>query len=793
LDGEEAMKPEPIFYDTETCGLHGPTVLIQWAEGDGDIHLHSVWTTPLQDTLDLIEMMMAHEGGLVGFNLAFDHFHLCQSYTVLQLLGEEYGYDIYPEDYITEYAELEEAGRDGPCLKPVTAFDIMLHARKTEYQSTMDRKDVRIKKIPTALAHYLVEELNARIKLKDVYFARYADKKRRWQVADIKDDLDEVIPDFKDIILKFAPSSALKALAMDALEIDDVTKFDEVELDKAFRPVETGYAPFATAPTTYQTRKNWVRPDRNNWFGKWPDVISHHIRHWGYNKLARQYATDDVVYTRDLYRYFGSPDMGDTDSLLACMVGAVRWRGYKVDLVRMRKLREKKQRMLDTAQVAYNSPQRCRQYITEVMSDVEKLSIMNDGKVSTKGIVLEELTRWKKEEVCDACYGMGCDKCEDGMIPSDEEHPVAERARNILEARHAQKEIENLDKILRAGRFHASFKVIGTLSGRMAGADGLNPQGIKNEKEYRSCFPLAWDGFETEGGDFKSFEVSIADAVYADERLRAALLRGKKIHAIVGMYFFPGMSYEDICATDGLGGADDKYTRSKQGVFAMLYGGEAYTLSNRVGIPEADADEAYYRFTQDYPDLGKARSKISGMFQALSQPGGIGSKVEWQEPHEYIESMFGFRRYFNLENDIIRALFALAEDPPEAWNAVKLKVVRRDRVQTATGACKSALYAACFAMQGANMRAAGNHVIQSPGSTMTKELQVRLWGLQPSGVQDWHIMPMNIHDEVLAPTLPSLSPKVQNIVAEFIEEYKQFVPLLGIDWKSNITDWSEKK
>ena len=36
-----------IFFDTETCGFHGPVVLVQWAEGvDGEVHLHSVWKEP---------------------------------------------------------------------------------------------------------------------------------------------------------------------------------------------------------------------------------------------------------------------------------------------------------------------------------------------------------------------------------------------------------------------------------------------------------------------------------------------------------------------------------------------------------------------------------------------------------------------------------------------------------------------------------------------------------------------------------------------------------------------------
>src|SRR5262249_20295005 len=92
-------------------------------------------------------------------------------------------------------------------------------------------------------------------------------------------------------------------------------------------------------------------------------------------------------------------------------------------------------------------------------------------------------------------------------------HPASRRAQEVLDARMAEKEIELYDKLIQAGRFHASFKIIGTLSSRMAGADKLNPQGVKKTKEVRKRFPLAPDGYQLCGGDFQSFEVVLADAV----------------------------------------------------------------------------------------------------------------------------------------------------------------------------------------------------------------------------------------------------------------------------------------
>ena len=183
--------------------------------------------------------------------------------------------------------------------------------------------------------------------------------------------------------------------------------------------------------------------------------------------------------------------------------------------------------------------------------------------------------------------------------------------------RTAKKEIETYEKLLLARRFHASFKVTGTLSNRMAGADGFNPQGVKHTKNVRRAFPLADSSPEllanamgtdlseiTElldksgiqitrlnGGDFKSFEVGLAAKVFNDPKLNAALLEGTKIHALFGMELFPPHTYEEICATEGQD--PDLYDKGKKGIFAMFYGGEAFTLTTRLGVSEEVAMKAF--------------------------------------------------------------------------------------------------------------------------------------------------------------------------------------------------------
>src|SRR5690606_6621278 len=148
----------------------------------GPVILHEIWKTPICDTLDLIEDICSKE--VCGFNLAYDWFHLNKIYTMF------YDYPnlrAFPEDIIDELGVIEEKSRfKDICIKPKAACDIMLHARKGPYQSLMDRDDIRIRKVPTAIAWILAEELEKRIQFDNIYFARAKDKYApKWKVYDI--------------------------------------------------------------------------------------------------------------------------------------------------------------------------------------------------------------------------------------------------------------------------------------------------------------------------------------------------------------------------------------------------------------------------------------------------------------------------------------------------------------------------------------------------------------------------------------------------------------------------------
>ena len=133
-------------------------------------------------------------------------------------------------------------------MKPTSSLDLLLHSRKGPYQSLMAREDIRIRRVPTALANALAEELEQRVELDGIYFARSADKDApRWKVFDVKNRDGEIDPNFKDVVLKFNPSGGLKFLAEYAMGFKPKYHCKDVEPPKSWRPVELGYAPTALA------------------------------------------------------------------------------------------------------------------------------------------------------------------------------------------------------------------------------------------------------------------------------------------------------------------------------------------------------------------------------------------------------------------------------------------------------------------------------------------------------------------------------------------------------------------
>lgn len=856
-----------VFIDSETCGLHSIMVLWQFCIDNGPIYLHHIWKTPVWKTLALFEMLM--ELDYIGFNLSFDHFHLTKIYTIWRLLPKDW----IPEQHIEEIAvDFEKAGQDGPCIKPKRACDLMLWSRKDKFQVVMARSNIRIRRVPSILAYPLAKELERRVELPNICFAKSKNPDGpRWKVYDRKDKDGEYDPKFKDVCLRFNPAGGLKFLVEYALGWKPKYHFEDVEVDRKCNPPDKklGFMPTALGMSPTGPDDNWNIYDRH---GKqrghaWPYWIARHIHHWYTNEKAQEYAYDDIVYTRALYKYAGMPEPGDDDSELACMVASVRWHGFEIDIPGIKKLCLKAMKKVKGSPVTITKPKEVRAYIQEAMDETELLTQHSNTTLgeSTKKAVLQSIVKMCFDEkehghLCTRCNGSGCVRCDgagkiDASVKPDYDkvggiktgnHPAAKRARLLLDIKEAAKEVELYQKLIMAGKFHPDFNVIGTLSTRMSGGGGLNAQGIKHADEVRRLFPLKWGDMVLSGGDLDSAEVVIACAVYKDPDLFKAITEkvehedcphgktcrkcqgtgqagefqcmscitddegnatgkeackvcdGKgwfrrKIHALFGMAMYPGNTYEDIIESSG--SSFDMYTRGKSGVFGLLYGGDWRTLVRNFGISEEEARGAEERFFNMFPGIPAARKRVEDMFMSMQQIDG--RQIIWRDPANVITSFLGFSRDFTLENSVCKALYDLARHPPREWQGDKLpyKVVRNisKGVQTAGGAVSSALFGAAFGLQASNTRAAANHEIQSPCGQVTKDIQRHIWDLQPCGVHELIVAPLNVHDEIMTVNRNDYTKYIADVVQERVEYYRDQIPLIGMTWNLQQDNWADKK
>jgi hypothetical protein len=766
--GVDLMKK--IFFDTESCGFYSPTILIQYQieEASGSlsqVFLHNIFKETVQSTLNLIELLC--ENNIVGFNLAHDMFHLSRTYGTLSLLPKD---SVPTPDDILDVEDSPEA-HDMACLKPKGALDLMAYGRAHELQSTMNQKPIIIKKVPKILVPRLLEELYKNISFPPLWFAK-RDGKPEWEVRElVRGRSREVTPemrkegvlideDFVNLQLRFFPSTGLKPIVKYLLGLD-VALIEDL------------------APTTNPVEYSWF-PSAGNWI----DVIDEHIWAWSNDKLRLKYAEDDVHYTRKLYNYFNPKDedlFQDTDSSLACAIGGLHWKGYTVDLDAVGHLyKETKDKIFEIsshlpAELNVRAPKQVVNYLKSVADEDEEEDITSSAKD-----VLDEI-----------------------LLDEDYSDELKKGITRILTLRKEYSTKDLCEKLLKAKRLYVTFKVRGTKSNRMAGGSmssnkrggSLNPQGIKAGGSVRQLFPLKPKGWELSSGDFDGFEVSIAEAVYGDENLHKDLLSGKSIHALWGSFVFD-LPYNVIMESKKYPEDHPKgfYKKAKRSMFAKLYGAMPYKLAQTLKIEPKKVAEATEYFERHYKGIQETRQELLEDFEAMSQPNGIGSEIVWKDPLLYVESFLGSRRYYEMEFSVIKELFYLAQNLPEDIVSVGhlAQYKRKDRYQTGGGAVQSSLYSAAFSLQSSIIRSALNHLIQSPGGELTKDLQNRIWGIQPFGINDWEVMTMNIHDEVQSMHLPKHRNKIEKIVKDFVEESKEVVPLIAMDWKTNLKNWGKK-
>ncbi len=714
-----------MYLDTESVGLTGPLILIQTSKSlKGEVNLYYPFKHPVSKTLEVIEGLMKEE--LICFNATHEGFILNKWWNIFNLVQDK---SLLPINDEIREIELNLDYTRVFCLKPPRVMDIYLLIKKNllNFAINKDKKYILIKRVPIQAVSTLKPVLeDFALTLPEILFYRFKQKVPGdyWEICPDKDNRN-----FVDFKLSFSPSLALKAVIRYLFKIQTRS----IGIPHHHMPQDE--------------RKKEYRP----WNNSWPRLIAFHLRHWE-TRAGIEYAKNDIEYLKQLKTLMVEKDCWpkdyDVDSDLAWGVGASRFKGFKLNLGKVDELISKAE--CDQERVPI-SPYDALPWLHEVMKPEQRWLVTN---TSTKETL-------------------------DKLVKMPELGRVAERAGKIIEQRQLIKQIEVLEKLKSVGRYHPNFDVVGTVSFRMSGRGGINPQGISRDKKFRAIFTMADDGNYLSGGDFEGQEVTILDAVVNDPKLREQLKSGVKLHTLMARKLF------DVNEPD-----EEQYYKGKQAVFALFYGAEEAKFAQVTGLTVEEGRKKRQEFLDQYPELAKRAFKIYEMFCSMRQPEGIGTNVEWHEPAKYAESIFGTKRHYRIENKVCKFFFELANNLPQELKQIRQKTNRRDREQTIAGATQSALYAAAFAIQASNQRTAGNHYIQSPGAIITKVLQYKLWELQVSGIAPWKVQLYNMHDEVLA--VNNCRRDVALKVAETVEELTEKVPLLSIDWKPIMTSWADK-
>ena len=79
-------------------------------------------------------------------------------------------------------------------------------------------------------------------------------------------------------------------------------------------------------------------------------------------------------------------------------------------------------------------------------------------------------------------------------------------------------------------------------------------------------------------------------------------------------------------------------------------------MAEVLDLDEKQIEDGYTKIKQRYPAIQRYRNKLYERFTPLRQEKGTGTEIKWVEPDEYIENIFGIKRFFTLEWSVIRYL-----------------------------------------------------------------------------------------------------------------------------------------
>lgn len=183
--------------------------------------------------------------------------------------------------------------------------------------------------------------------------------------------------------------------------------------------------------------------------------------------------------------------------------------------------------------------------------------------------------------------------------------------------------IDSLPKMRASdGRLHTVFHETVTATGRLSSSDP-NLQNIPVRTDFgrkiRECFIPLEQGDVFLAADYSQIELRLLAHLSGDEHLIHAFLSGEDFHANTAARV-NGLALEEV--------TPELRSRAKAVNFGIVYGQQAYGLSQNLDIPQAEAAQMIRAYFEVYPQV---RSYLDGIVEKATQTG-------------YAETMFGRKR-----------------------------------------------------------------------------------------------------------------------------------------------------
>lgn len=265
-------------------------------------------------------------------------------------------------------------------------------------------------------------------------------------------------------------------------------------------------------------------------------------------------------------------------------------------------------------------------------------------------------------------------KTKTGQFKTDEstlsalapKHPIVA---NILEYREASKlKSTYVDALpehicLSDGRIHTHLHQLMTATGRLASSDpNLQNIPVRSEagREIRKAFIPRADDFTLLACDYSQVELRVMASIAGDEAMIEAFQQDLDIHTATAARVY-GVGLDEVTR--------DMRSAAKMVNFGIIYGISAFGLSQRLGIPRAEAASIIDSYFEQYPAIKTF----------------MDNTMEQAEKDGYVETLGGRRRILrdiSSRNGMIRknAERAAINTPIQGTGAdmIKLAMVKVD-------------------------------------------------------------------------------------------------------------------